>query len=577
MLDIGDIGRLISENESLLSGLVALIVLASIILSPVGKGLRRLYRRYGQTPASSARSEPEVEPNRIASAAPLLSPRDRAQSSAATEPLLAVLAFDNLSNDPEMQFFSDGVSEEIIRRLSRGAKLRVIGRTSSFRFRGDRKAEAARVLGSSHVLDGSIRRAADRVRISAHLVEASSNTTLWSDRYDTGLEDIFAIQDEISESIARALDQAFSRFSTAPIDPAVYDLYLSASPRSYAPDELQKHVGQLETVAEQAPQFADAWGRLAYLRAWLHFYQPFPARPASAARVAEEAGRALAIDPQNADAMTAQLFVVPPIGRFIEGDVAVERLRKSLGPAQGNVYIGWYLRTMGFIREGLAEAERAYRLDALDPMSVNTFALACSAAGRLEEARPLYEELVAREPDMSFPVSSLLRVYAFQQDWAGVDRLMELAETRQLREFQEGLPFIRAKRSPTPENIGSWKSAFEEHVARTGSVDSSRLVYAAHLGLVEEAYRIAEVSRLGPSGSDEDIMGPDGYRTSLLFQAGMPELRNDPRFPLICARLGLVEFWMATGKWPDCAEEVPYDFRLECERVQHVPKETVGF
>ena len=156
-----------------------------------------------------------------------------------SEPVLAVLAFDNLSSDPEMQFFSDGVSEEIIQRLSRGAKLKVIGRTSSFQFRGERKAEAAQSLHCSHVLDGSIRRAAGRVRISAHLVEASSRTTLWSDRYDRGLEDIFAVQDEISENIAGALDQTFSSFSTRAVDPAVYDLYLRASPKSYAPDELR--------------------------------------------------------------------------------------------------------------------------------------------------------------------------------------------------------------------------------------------------------------------------------------------------------------------------------------------------
>ena len=78
-------------------------------------------------------------------------------------------------------------------------------------------------------------------------------------------------------------------------------------------------------------------------------------------------------------------------------------------------------------------------------------------------------------------------------------------------------------------------------------------------------------------GNACDIMGPDGYRTALLFQAGMPELRNDKRFPQLCARLGLVEFWLASGKWPDCASEVPYDFRLACERVRGVPKEAFGF
>jgi TolB-like protein/class 3 adenylate cyclase len=499
-----------------------------------------------------------------------------ADPAAQAEPLLAVLAFDNLSSDPEMQFFSDGVSEEIIQRLSSGAKLRVIGRTSSFQFRGERKADAARSLACSHVLDGSIRRAMARVRISAHLLEAASHTTLWSDRYDRGLEDIFAVQDEIAENIAAALHRTFSSAPSRTVDPAVHDLYLRASPKSYAPDELRAHIDELEIVTRRAPHFGQAWGRLANLRAWLHFYRPFAERPAIAALVGREAERALALDAQNMDAMTAQLFVVPPFGSFLEGDAAVERILRAPVSAEGRQYAGWYLRTLGRVRESLAEAERAYRLDVLHPMNANLVALARLAAGRVAEAIPVYEDLVERLPEMSFPVSSLLRCYAFQQDWAGVDRLLELAAKRQLREFQEGLPFIRTKRDPTPRNVGAWRDGFQAHVEKTGRVDVSRLVYAAHLGLVEEAYAAAERARLGPAGTSDDTMGPDGYRTSLLFQAGMPELRDDPRFARLCARLGLVELWLATGKWPDCADEVPYDLRAECEKVQDVPKEEFG-
>jgi hypothetical protein len=184
---------------------------------------------------------------------------------------------------------------------------------------------------------------------------------------------------------------------------------------------------------------------------------------------------------------------------------------------------------------------------------------------------------VERLPDMSFPVSSLLRCYAFEHDWMAVDRLLELADRRQLREFREGLPFIRAKRHPTPKNIEAWRSNFERQVNKTGHIDVSRLVYSAHLGMVEESYRAAETAHLGPAGASDDIMGPHGYRTALMFQAGMPELRNDPRFTRLCARLGLVEFWMATGKSPDCADEVPYDFRAECAKVRDIQKEDFEF
>jgi hypothetical protein len=178
---------------------------------------------------------------------------------------------------------------------------------------------------------------------------------------------------------------------------------------------------------------------------------------------------------------------------------------------------------------------------------------------------------------MSFPVANLLRAHAVLEDWAAVDRLLDPAAKRPLREFQDGLAFIRTKRDPTPENVGRMRSALEAHFHKTGCVDVSRLVYAAHLGLVDDAHRIAEKAHLGARGTEDDLMGPDGYRPALLFHAGMPELRSDPRFVPLCARLGLVEFWLATDKWPDCVDEVPYDFKAECEKVRHVPVDEFGF
>jgi TolB-like protein len=495
------------------------------------------------------------------------------------EPLLAVLPFDNLSDDREMQFFSDGVSEEIIQRLSRGAQMKVIGRTSSFQFRGADKTarNVAKELRCSHILDGSIRRAGGRVRISAHLVEAASQTTLWSDRYDRSLDDIFAVQDEISEHIAAALDQTFTRFATKAIDPAVYDLYLRASPKSFAPDELRTNVGLLEVATQRAAAFAEAWGRLANLRSWLRVYQPFADRAASAGLVTKEAGCALALDPQNIDALFAQFFVTAPFGRFVEADMVAERLARAPGLGVAEVYVGWHLRAVGRLRESAEATERAFRLDALNPMSANLVALSRMATGRVAEAVPVLENLMVRVPDMSFPVANLLRAHAFLEDWAAVDRLLDPAARHPLREFQDGLAFIRTKRDPTPGSIGAIRDALAAQYNRTGCVDVSRLVYAAHLGLVDEAYRTVATACLGPRGTDDDIMGPDGYRTGLLFHAGMPELRNDPRFVHLCARLGLVEFWLTTGKWPDCANEVPYDFKAECEKARAVPIDELGF
>lgn len=500
-----------------------------------------------------------------------------ASDGGCAEPLLAVLAFENLSADPEMGFFSDGVSEDIIQRLTRGARLKVIAPATSFQFRGERKAEAAGVLRCTHVLDGSIRRAGSRVRVSAHLTEAQTNTMLWSDRYDRSLEDIFAVQDDITESIARALDQAFLKFSQRKVDPAVYDLYLQASPKSYAPDEFRPLVALLEVATERAPDFAEAWGRLVYLRSWLHFYIPFAERPANAERMAHDAAHALALDPEGSYARMAQALALPAFGRFIEFDTLIERMRAAPGNSDTRRYLGWGLRAMGRVREGLEETERCYRLDPLSLMSANMVGLARMAAGRVDEAVPVFADVVERAPGMTFPFSSLLRAYALLQDWDAVDRMLALAEKRQMHEFREGLSFIRAKRDPSPDRIAAWWCEVEDFVGKTGSIDAGRLAYSAHLGLVDEAYHAAETAVLGPTGTPYDIMGPDGYRPTLMFQAGMPELRNDPRFPRLCARLGLVELWLATGKWPDCADEVPYDFRAACEEVRDVPKDRFGF
>jgi len=556
------IRRWISGNEALLSGIAALIASGGLIVSPIGGVLRRRATRRRKRPAAKPGGEP-------------LAADSVSRDAARPQRVVAVLPFDNLSSDPELQYFSDGVSEEIIRRLSRGAQIAVIGRASSFQFRAERKGEAARSLGCSHVLDGSVRRAAGRVRIIAHLVETAGTTTLWSDRYDRDLADVFAVQDDIAENIATALDGAFRGVATRTTDPKAYDLYLRASPRSFGPDELRAGIGLLEEATQRAPDFADAWGRLAYLRSWLRYYEPYATRTASAAKVEDAATRALATDPRNFDALVARLFVMPPFGRFAETEAALRTVQQAGG--EGGQYTGWFLRNLGHIRESLVEDERTYRSDPLNPMCANLVALARMAAGRVEEAIPLFEDIMSRIPDMSFPFANLLRARALLGDWQGVDRLLALEATRPLREFKEGLDFIRIKRDPTPANLEGWRRAFEARVHATGCVDVSRLVYTAHLGLVDAAYAAALDARLGPRGADDDIMGPDAYRTALLFQAGMPELRNDPRFPRLCARLGLVQYWITSGKWPDCADAVPYDFRAECARVGDVAVESFGF
>lgn len=492
------------------------------------------------------------------------------------ETLLAVLPFDNLSNDPETQFFSDGVSEEILQRLARGAKLRVIGRTSSFQFHGAHKADAARILKCTHVLDGSIRRAGGRVRIVAHLVECASQTTLWSERFDRSLEDLFAVQDEISERIAGALHHAFSGVLLAPVDPATYDLFLRAIQPSLAPERIVASVGLLEEVTKRAPHFADAWGRLAQHRAYLHYFFAYKDREAIGALVVKEVARALALDPSNPAARMADLMLLPPFGKFIEAGAAANRIMKDAPTVAYGLIAGVnHFISVGHVREAIELAQRAYELNALDPLVANFWGQSAWMGGRYSEARTRLESSLAQFPDVPGLAMLLLLFYAHAQDWDGVDRLLEPARLEKfpLREFQPVVRLLGVMRDPAPVARRRIINAARKRFDKTGHANLDALVYAAYLGAADEAHEIGARAKFGPADNDVATMGYDAYRTSILFYAPFPELRRDPRFVRLCAKLGLVEYWLATQHWPDCVDEVApyYDFKAECEKIAHEP------
>ena len=413
------------------------------------------------------------------------------------------------------------------------------------------------------------------MRIAAHLVDAAQQTTLWSNRYDRNLEDIFAVQDEISEAIADALHQTFDRLITGAADPAVYDLYLRASPKTYVPDELRAKVSLLEDATKQGTDFAAAWGRLAFLRSALRTYEPYSGRAESGVRVAAESERALAQDAQNVDALAAQYFLIPAFGQFVEADLVVDQIQRAPGLSEPKLLVGIHFVCTGRAREAFTYNERLYRNDPLNLFLAHRFAVSKMTCGHYDEAVSIFEEILAREPDLQLAATTLVRAHAFNEDWAAVDKLIDSA--RQPLPWFDSAEFVRTKRDPSPANIAAWQQALVTQFERTGCVDASQLAQAAHLGLVEQAYTMAETARFGPPGTSDDITDPDAYRTAQLFHAGMPELRNDPSFVKLCARLGLVEFWLKTNKWPDCVDEVPYDFKAECDKAKDIPKQEFAF
>ena len=236
------------------------------------------------------------------------------------------------------------------------------------------------------------------------------------------------------------------------------------------------------------------------------------------ARVEREAATALALT-RNIDALSAAVRA-PPYGGFSTRSNldALRRPRFGRRPS----LIGWFLRHTGRIREALEETEALFRLDALDSMSSTSRARAHVRRPRAE-AIPLFEDLVTRIPQMTFPISNLLRAHAFGQTGSRRPPARTGGHAPAAR-VPRHVPFVRAKRNPA--HLDAWRGP-STRTLQDGRVDIARLVYAAHLGLVDDAYRATELVRLGPRGRVEDIMGPDGYRTAIMFQADMPELRND--------------------------------------------------
>ena len=203
-------GRILSRDELLMSCWHGVVVGEDAITRVVGR-LRRLFDSIGQG-EFKLETVTKVGYRLVPTGWTSEARRPEVALAPVTEPRLAVLAFDNLCDGDDMAWFSNGVSEEILQSVASVEALTVIGRGSSFQFRGAEKSAShvAAALNVTHLLDGSVRRSGPTVRISAQLVECAGQTTLWSDRFDRELSDFFAVQDEIAGAVAAALTMVFA-------------------------------------------------------------------------------------------------------------------------------------------------------------------------------------------------------------------------------------------------------------------------------------------------------------------------------------------------------------------------------
>jgi TolB-like protein/Tfp pilus assembly protein PilF len=313
-----------------------------------------------------------------------------AQSALPDRPSIAVLPFVNFSTDPEQAYFADGLTEDLITDLSRNSSLFVIARNSSFAYKG-KSLDARRIaseLGVRYLLEGSARRAQDRVRINVQLIDAVNGGHIWADRFDRDLADVFAVQDEITAKIVEALvgQLTAQRARNKPKNIEAYDLFVRArvltAQSVYA---TRAALPLLEQVIELDPDFADA-------HAWLAMnltFQQIDGREIPRERILSEAERAVSLDPGNAQGYFVRGYVLAYVAGNLTAGLEQFALALQYNPNLADAWL--YLSDLkvldGKTDEAIGAVERAFKLD---PHPHPTFhwlrAFAYYAARRYEEA-----------------------------------------------------------------------------------------------------------------------------------------------------------------------------------------------
>ena len=322
------------------------------------------------------------------------------------QPSVAVLPFVNMSADPDNEYFSDGLAEEIINELAHVPGLKVIARTSAFAFKGKHEdvRRIAEALDVTNILEGSVRRAGHRIRVNAQLVAATDGSHLWSERYDRELADVFAIQDEIARAIVRALQMTLPGRPAAqgryvPSMPA-YEAYLKAlhHANKLTPDGLARQREHLEQAISLDPGFALAHSRLGFFFFSLYVFGLQPARdvaPPARAHVLT----ALEIDPSLPEGHMVMCCLAAMCDYdWTEADrrFRLACARDRVPPREVRAFLAnFFLAHVGRAQEAVADLEQALTEDPLNIVTQWSLAVSLRSAHRDEEADARFEEIVA--------------------------------------------------------------------------------------------------------------------------------------------------------------------------------------
>ena len=373
-------------------------------------------------------------------------------------PSIAVLPFANMSADPEQDYFADGISEEIITGLSKLRWFFVIARNSSFTYKG--KAvdirQVGRELGVRYVLEGSVRKGGNRVRITAQLIDAVSGKHLWADRYDGELADIFALQDEITRKVVAAIEpklmeaEGIRSQSRSPEDLGAWDMLIRASSLFWrlTKDESQAAIALLKQLIERHPLYAPAHGMLAFVllvsrQGGWHMMEPQITQAASLA------ARAVELDDADPWAHLALGFVAFTRRRT---DEAVEEFQRALdlNPnfAAAHGFLGCALAFDARSDQAVDHIEQAIRMSPHDPQNALLNAALAAAhyqAGRYAEAVRIARKAIRQRFELTnghrIYVASLAQAGLLEEARAALSRLQELHPENSIVWIERNVPY----------------------------------------------------------------------------------------------------------------------------------------
>jgi len=451
---------------------------------------------------------------------------------------IAVLPFKNMSADPEQEYFCEGLSEELINSLSQIKDIRVVARTSAFSFKGKDVdiREIGKKLNVETVLEGSVRQAGNRLRITAQLINVADGYHLWSERFDRELVDVFAIQDEISlaitdkmklELLGQEKEKIVKRYTE---DLEAYNLYLKGLyfRRMLSADHVNKGIEYFNLAIEKDPDFALAYAGLAYAYMVLSFYAPVLPKE-NYQKAKQAAFKALELDDQLAEAYESLTIV----SGYLEGDWerAEREIKRAIelkpGYAWAHFHHAMILMYQARFDEAIKKMHWVLELDPLNVAFNRNLGVGYFRAGQLENAIEILQRTIDMDP--TFPVTHLYLAYCYMQKSMYEKALAQMQKEslpKSMLDPQIGIVYARmGRREEALQILNKYMS-------------QSNKEFIHHYGLAYLCFALEE-NDLGFRRLEKAYEVRDPWVVSIKIDFLLDSVRTDPRFKALLKKMNL--------------------------------------